>query len=183
MKAIFIPFFILISLTVYGQKKRTSTKRFVYSITQFIGNWKGEMVWTPNSNKPAQKVPVQLKIQKIKDSTNQYTWQITYGDKSEDIRPYILKKIDTLPKHWVIDEQNGIVLDSYFMQGKLIGAFSVNGITIVDNYWIENDSLHFEFISYSTEPSTTTGKGTEDSPTVNVYQIKSYQKGVLKKVK
>ncbi len=128
-------------------------------------------------------VAVQLKVQPIKDSVDQYNWQITYGDKKEDIRPYLLKKIDTVKNHWAIDELNGIVIDCYWLGNKMISAFAVEGNVVQDSYWIQNDELHFEFISYAQKPTTTSGKGTEDSPIVDLMKIRSYQKGVMKKIK
>ncbi len=180
---LFIPFFIAINCTALAQaKQKPTTVKSTNPIAKFIGNWQGAMTWSPNNGKPPQNVEVLLSIQPIKDSVNQYTWNITYGTNKADVRPYILKKIDTIANHWVIDENNGIVLDSYMLQGRLIGAFTIGGVTLVDNYWIENNNLHFEFITFPKMAQGTTGKGTEEVPIVDVYRIGSYQKAVLKKM-
>ncbi len=79
----------------------------------FVGNWKGEMVWS----KPGKNIPdafvMELRIQPLKDSAGQYTWNIIYGSENKDTRPYLLKAIDSSKGHWVIDELNEIVLDQY----------------------------------------------------------------------
>jgi hypothetical protein len=83
----------------------------------------------------------------------------------------------------VIDELNGIVLDQYWVGNKFCGAFTVMGNTIVNNYWMENDKLMIEFYSIEANPIATTGKGTEESPSVESYSIRSYQKAVLHRTK
>lgn len=124
---------------------------------------------------------MQLNIQPA-DSAGQYTWHIIYGD-NKDNRPYILKPADTAKGHWVIDEQNGIILDSYVHGNSVHGAFTVQGNTIVDNYKITDGKMHVEFFSINLNEKKQTGKGTEDSPFVENYRIKSYQTGVLLKVR
>jgi hypothetical protein len=178
MKLIFIPLFVVLYLTnCYGQK---TIKRFPES---FIGNWSGTMKWYPNNGKPPTNVPTQLIIQPIKDSANQYNWQIVYGTKKEDVRPYTLRKVDTVHNHWVIDEHNGIVIDCYWLGNKLISAFAVQGNVVQSTYWLQHNELHFEFISYAQKASSITGKGTEESPMVDLMKIKSYQKGIMTKLK
>ena len=125
---------------------------------------------------------MQLIIQPA-DSVNTYTWQIIYGAKGEDNRPYILRPLDTAKGHWQIDERNGIRLDQYFIGNRLSCAFTVQSTTIVNTYWREGDQLVAEFLSLSAKPVSTSGKDTEESPRVDSYQTKGFQKAVLKKKK
>ena len=83
----------------------------------------------------------------------------------------------------MIDENNGIVLDQYWIGNKFCGAFTVMGNTIVNNYWMENDKLMVEFYGIGAKPIATTGKGTEESPAVDSYKIGSYQKAILQRTK
>ncbi len=122
-------------------------------------------------------------IIKPTDSANTYTWQIIYGDKGEDNRPYILKPVDTAKGHWQIDERNGIVLDQYLIANRFTSAFTVQATTIVDSYWREGKDLIAEFYSLTAKPVGTTGKGTEDSPKVDSYGTKGYQRAVMKRKK
>jgi len=117
------------------------------------------------------------------DSTGNYTWHLIYGTAKEDSRPYLLKVKGIIKGHWVIDELNGIVLDQYWICNKLCGAFTVMGNTIVNNYWMENDKLMVEFYSMGAKPIATTGNGTEESPSVDSYNVGSYQKAVLLRTK
>ena len=146
----------------------------------FTGNWKGKLKWMV-SGKPEQEFTMQLKIQPA-DSAGAYTWQMIYGDDNKDNRPYILKPIDIAKGHWVIDENDGILLDSYVHGNAIHGAFTVQGNTIVDNYRVDKDSMFVEFFSIRLAEKKTSGKGTEDTPFVDSYKISSYQEGVLLKV-
>jgi hypothetical protein len=112
----------------------------------------------------------------------QYTWQIIYGDSATDNRPYILKPIDTANGHWVIDETDGIVLDSYVFNNSIKGAFTVMNNTIIDNYTVENNKMTVEFFSINLSKKNTSGKGTAAVPFVDSYTIGSFQTGVLYRV-
>ena len=146
----------------------------------FIGNWKGTLLWYRAGAKEPKKNTMRLSIQPSKDSAGQYTWHLSYGDSAKDERSYLLKPVDTAKGHWVIDELNGILLDLYFSGGKLWSVFTVETVTIFNNYWLENGNLVTEFTSWPIKALQTTGKGTEDAPFVNSYDIKTYQKAVLK---
>jgi hypothetical protein len=159
---------------------------FVFAQTSFpqsfIGHWEGTLLWYKTGSKEPQKVKMQLII-KPADSVNTYTWQIIYGDKGEDNRPYILKPVDTAKGHWQIDERNGIILDQYFIGDRFTSAFTVQNSTIVDSYWREEENLIAEFYSIGAKSINTTGDGTNESPKVDSYAIKSYQKAIMKKKK
>jgi hypothetical protein len=146
----------------------------------WLGNWKGELLWYAGAGKEPKKVAMELKIQPA-DSTHKFSWQLIYGAGAEDNRPYTLIAKDTAKGHWVIDEHNGIVLDQYWIANKFCGAFTVQSSTIINNYWLEDGKLHVEFYSLSAKPIATTGKGNTDSPFVDSYRVKSYQKAVLAK--
>lgn len=144
------------------------------------GNWKGELQWFQTGTAEPQKINMELRIHPA-DSINTWTWQIIYGSASEDNRPYKLISKDSTGIHWVIDENNGIILDQYWVANKLSGAFTVMNSTIINSYWIEGNKLHVEFYSISAKPVTTTGKGTDESPSVDSYKVGSYQKAILRK--
>ncbi|NOT50304.1 MAG: hypothetical protein HOP10_03395 [Chitinophagaceae bacterium] len=145
------------------------------------GNWKGELEWFKTGTAEPEKINMELRIRAVStpDSADTWTWQIIYGSEAEDNRPYKLIQKDTAGIHWAIDENNGIVLDQYLVAGKFSGAFTVMNSTIINSYWMEGNKLHVEFYSISAKPVNTTGKGTEESPSVNSYKVGSYQKAVL----
>ena len=116
------------------------------------------------------------------DSAGTWNWQIIYGSEAEDNRPYKLVRKDTAGIHWVIDENNGIILDQYWVADKFSGAFTVLNSTIVNSYWMENNKLMVEFYHVSAKPIATTGKGTDESPHVDSYRVGGYQKAVLTRI-
>jgi hypothetical protein len=166
--------YLLVAITVvfnvYGQ-----SNTFPQSWT---GNWKGELQWYKGTAKEPQKVNMELRIHPT-DSAGKYSWQIIYGSETADNRPYILLAKDTAKGHWAIDENNGIVLDQFWLANKFCGAFTVKNSTVVNNYWIDNGKLIVEFYSISAKPVAITGKGTEESPSVDSYKVSSYQKAIL----
>lgn len=146
------------------------------------GNWKGELQWYKTGDTEPRKVPMELRIHPA-DSANTWSWHIIYGTANPDSRPYKLILRDTTKTHWVIDENNGIILDQYWVAGRFCGAFTVMSNTIVNQYWMEGDQLLVEFLSIGSKPVATTGNGTESSPAVDSYRVGGYQKAVLRRAK
>lgn len=176
---IFVP--MRIFLTVFASLLLFSVKaqQPVFPAS-FTGKWKGKLQWAV-AGKPTREFTMQLNILPA-DTAGQYTWQIIYGDDNKDNRPYLLKPADSSSNHWVIDERDGIILDSYVHGNCLQGAFTVNQNTIIDNYCIENGRMRVEFFTVKLGDKKQSGKGTEDVPFVNSYRIGGYQWGILEKV-
>ena len=172
-KIIFLVFVSVSPILLFGQNSLFPT--------EWTGRWKGELHWWQGNSAEPKKVNMELVIEPT-DSTDKYTWQIIYGKASEDNRPYILLAVDKEKGHWVIDEKNGIILDQYLIANRLSGSFTVQKSTIINNYWMENDSLVAEFYSMGASPVSTTGKGNDEIPLVHSYKINSYQRAVLKRV-
>lgn len=147
----------------------------------WTGNWKGELQWYRAGVDTPMKVNMELRIHKI--DSNTYTWQMIYGSETTDNRPYTLKAIDKKKGHWVTDENNSIVLDQYWVGNKFCGAFTVQNSTIINNFWMENGALIAEFIAIDKKPVATTGGKDADTPPVDSYAVKSYQKAVLHQTK
>jgi hypothetical protein len=158
----------------------TATVLNAQDLSKFTGHWEGELTLSKAGSREVQKVKMQIIIHSA-DTAGQYTWQIIYGDKNEDDRPYLLKPVDTAKGHWVIDERNGILIDQYWVGNRFSSMFTVQNSIIHDSYWIEKDKLIAEFYGISANPVTTSGTGTEDVPIVNSYSIRTYQKAILKK--
>lgn len=146
----------------------------------WTGNWKGELQWFKTGNPVPQKVNMELRIQPA-DSINKYTWNLIYGAASEDNRPYFLLSKDSSGIHWVVDENNGIILDEYWVGNKLCGAFTVMNATIISKYWLEGEELIMEMLTIGAKPLVTTGSGSKDSPLVDSYRVNGYQLARLRR--
>lgn len=142
------------------------------------GKWRGQLKWYKTGNAEPKEVNMELRIHAT-DRDSVWMWQIIYGDETKDNRPYFLVCKDSAKVHWQINENNGIILDQFWVADKLSGAFTVQNSTIINNYWLEDDKLIVEFFSISAKPIASTGKGTNDSPTVDSFKVGSYQKAVL----
>ena len=174
MKFFLLSLFISFSFLIHAQQDAFPKS--------WVGNWKGELNWYKTGQAQPQKVNMELRIHPIANS-QQFSWQIIYGKETEDNRAYTLIAKDTAQHHWVIDENNGIVLDQYWVANKFCGAFTVQNNTIVNSYWMEGQNLIVEFYSIGAKPIVTTGNGTDESPKVDSYKMSSYQKAILQLVK
>ncbi|GAA4321199.1 hypothetical protein [Flaviaesturariibacter amylovorans] len=148
----------------------------------FVGHWKGTLHWYSAGKKEPRTVTMQLLIGRT-DTAGQYTWRIVYGDSLRDDRPYVLRPADSAKGHWLIDERNGILLDQYWVGGRLTSAFSVQSSTIHNAYWLEGGRLIAEFHATGVAPVRTSGHGTEASPEVKSFPTKSYQRAVLERMR
>jgi hypothetical protein len=168
-------FLSVVSSTVIAQEKSMS-----HSFPKdFIGNWTGSLAWHP-AGKEMQTVAMRLNIQP-ETGESVYSWQLIYGDAAKDNRPYHLKPVDSAVGHWVIDENDGILLDGYWIGNRFISTFSVQGSTITAVYWLVGKEMHIEMISTKVAVSRESGKGTAEVPKVFSYPVSSYQKAILNK--
>ncbi len=147
--------------------------------SDFEGHWQGELQWFKPGNAKAQRVNMQLIIQKT-DTAGTWQWQLVYGEQNKDNRPYLLKAVDTAKGHWVIDERNGILLDHFWVGNRLAGAFTVEHTTIINAFRREGDAILVEFYSTGSKEIRSSG-GSGAIPPVSSYQAKAYQFAVLKK--
>ena len=171
MKAILLCFFLCSATVLFGQSSFPK---------DFIGHWEGELLWYRTGQPKPQKTKMQLIIRPA-DTVGQYTWQIIYGEQGEDNRPYLMKAVDSAKGHWIVDERNGIRLDQFWVGNRVTSTFKVQNSTILDSYYREGRNLIAEFYSYSAKPIATTGGTDKETPPVDSYETKSYQRAVLKR--
>jgi hypothetical protein len=114
-----------------------------------------------------------------KDSAGVYSWQLVYGDSRKDIRAYEIVPVDTLVGKWNVDEKNGIVIAGIFRGNNFITSFEIQGTRITMVYSLQEDALVVEVIAGTSSGIMTSGKGSEDIPTVTSYGVSSYQRAVL----
>jgi hypothetical protein len=148
----------------------------------WVGDWAGELA-IHNGQGEQQRIPMQLLIQPLADST--YTYTIIYGeDQPENRRNYLLKTVDAGRGHFQIDEQNGILLDEYYLGGKVYSRFSVMGGLLLSTLEKRGDELIYEIISGPLEPIAITGDsivGEKEIPSVGSYGIRVQQRAVLRR--
>ena len=144
------------------------------------GRWEGVLYWYKTGSTHPQQVPMQLRI--VPTDSLAWHWQLIYGDKQSDSRPYLLLPQDTSGIHWAIDERNGIVLDQYYNGHRLSGAFTVMQSTLLNSYVLMGDSLLVEFHSFSKDPVRESNTGADSSRVdVKSYRISGYQRAILRR--
>ena len=145
----------------------------------FVGNWSGVLqIYTSQGKK--QEVPMQLNIQPLKDSAStQYSWEIIYGEKAKDHRPYRLVPVEADKGHWLVDENDGIQLDCFYIGNTLYSQFAVQGSYLTCTDRLEGNKLYYEITTAKVKPLKTTGGTSADSPPVDSYSVPATQKAVL----
>lgn len=148
-----------------------------------VGYWEGEISIFQEKGL-AQKVPMALDIFEIGES-KVWAWHIIYNPgKEEDKRKYLLIEVDKEKGHYQIDEDNGIVLDAYLLDNKLISSFSVSNSTLQTINTFFEDQMVFEVIAGPQKSINTTGNMKvveEEIPAVDSYKVSTYQRASLNK--
>ena len=67
-------------------------------VKPFLGRWDGTLYWYKTGTPLPQKVKMQLIVPPT-DTAGIYTWQLIYGNKGEDNRPYLLRLVDSAKGH------------------------------------------------------------------------------------
>ena len=178
---------ILLNINTYSiAQQKNSSKNKIIATKKFpnywYGHWIGKITWTT----PKSDTPTLFTMQLIIKPTaikNVITWQIQYGDSLLDVRPYTCKLIDSINKHWLIDENNGILIDLFIIGNSAFSCFNVQGNTISNNYQLQaNGAMQVQFITSNTKAIRTSGLNTNNSPTVETFKIASFQVGTLLKI-
>ena len=180
-----ILFFSMVTTSLAIGQNSTSVQLKTFP-DEWLGVWEGTL-HIYNHQNILQSIPMSLENLRT-DSADIFQWVIIYGeDKIKGKRDYILKTKNKSKGHYVVDEKNGILLDAYVMENKLISHFEVMGNQLTSIYERTGDSLIFEIIVNSSTPIQITGnvkaEGEETIPEVKSFPITGYQKAVLKKVR
>ena len=102
--------------------------------SQFPNNWIGR--WTGEAQiRSAEEIrqPLQMTLDiQATDDPDVFEFSLQY--EGEAIRRHTLVAKDRSAGHWILDENNGILIDSYYSNGVLRSLFLVNGKLIPFRY-------------------------------------------------
>lgn len=173
--SLFLSCFLLSQLLI-------AQKDTLYFPAIWEGEWAGELVISTVVGE-AQRIPMILRIHPL--DSGKHTYTIVYGeDTKENTRPYLLQAVAGEPGHFQVDEDNSIVLDEYFINGKLYSRFEVMGSLLLATVEARDEYLIYEIISGPMEPVNTSGDTViegEEIPPVKSFQIRVQQRAVLSK--
>ncbi|MGE3726459.1 MAG: hypothetical protein AB7I41_12955 [Candidatus Sericytochromatia bacterium] len=120
---------------------------------RFPEDWKGFWQGSCTNTGPGGQqtyAPVQMNLTILPQKSNHWQWKIEYISNEKQVRDYLLKPVDASQGHWLIDENNGILLDNFSIHGGLIlEAFSVGKTLIHGRHQrLEGNLLKVELSSY-----------------------------------
>ncbi len=172
MKKLFL-FFLLINFIGFSQNNKTNFP------DDFYGKYKGKL----NIVNPNGKMEIDMEFHLFPtDSTGKYQYTIIYA--SENInqeRKYLLIEKDKSKGDYVIDENNGILLDAKFLQNTLYSAFEVQGNLLTTTERFYKDYMEFEIIFMYKEKANKSGNTDSETPEVISYPISVIQFAKLEK--
>lgn len=134
---------------------------------EWFGEWSDYMYWYQGTEL-VDSVQTFMLIEKT-ENPKVLTWETMYFSKDTIVKDYQLKHLSE--NNFVLDEGNGIMLNSFLIDNQMISCFKVKDMIYPNIYEINGDVLTFE-ISYWTEGEMTT----ED---IGNFDIKGYQRSVL----
>jgi hypothetical protein len=150
----------------------------------WVGHWSGTLEIFTATGK-VQELPMELHIHPLDTMPITYTYEIVYGeDKVTGARPYELVVVDAAKGLFLMDEKNSIKMEAYYLNGKLIQWFEVEGTLLYTTTELVNGELHWEIVSGSSSPVSTTGNqkvGEEEIPPVKTYPVGAMQRAVLRR--
>lgn len=149
----------------------------------WIGNYKGELqIYAVDSI--AMQVDMKLAIAPTENDSI-FQWKMTYiFNGNEDIRDYQLKLVDASKGHYMVDENNGILIDAYYRNGILTSFFEVEKSFIISEYKKVGADIHFDIISAKESPYLSGNKKVngETIPEVLSFPVNGRQEAVLIKI-
>jgi len=173
MKTLLI-LFLNFSITGFAQKNSFPNS--------FVGHWKGD-IEILGIDSTLRTIPMALNIKKTNDNLI-YKWEIVYhlNDSTKDVRTYSLIVVDSLKGEYVIDEKNGIVMESYYKNNTFTSFFTVMENFILFSYILTENTIIIDVFSAPTKAVNFSGGTTvngEEIPKVESFLINGRQHGVL----
>lgn len=149
---------------------------FTFNENDWLGVWKGKLQIINGAKK--SEVGMTLAITKT-DSPQRYGWKTTYGeDASKMEKNYFIYPKDMEKGQWILDEDNTILLDTYFADNEFVSFFETQNILLSSRYELKDGVIYFEVLSAQKEKQSKSGTGKEE---VISYPIYALQKAELKK--
>jgi hypothetical protein len=149
----------------------------------WIGHWKGPA--SVGMGERQQQFTMELIVAPTSDPTR-HDWTLVYdGHAGRQERKYTLIAIDAAKGQYVIDENNGIVLDATIVDHVLHSHFIVQGNRIVVreellNAGTDEAAIKVEMVTTVDSSATTTG-GKDGVPEVKTWKPVSIQRATLRK--
>lgn len=150
--------YIVVFLGVLQLKAQEDVKQFPQD---YFGVYKGDLII--NNASGEQKIGMEYHLQPS-DSIGQYKYKLVYvvdGNRQE--RDYLLVEKNIENGEYIIDENNGILLDAKFLKGTLYSMFEVQGNILTTTVRYYENALDFN-ITFSGKAQANASKTTGEDP-------------------
>ncbi len=143
----------------------------------YFGKYKGTL--HINSKNGAQTYPMEFHLLPT-DTISRYQYTIVYGEgEQRQERLYTLIEKDASSGEYIIDENNGIILDGKVVDNRVYSLFEVKGTLLSTFITFEKDHLIFEIVATQTANKNISGGQDEATPEVISYPISTVQRARL----
>jgi hypothetical protein len=146
------------------------------ALKAWFGEWKGSLELYKTDGSVDKIVPMDLFIKPTTDSMV-VQWRIVYNNQGA--RDYKMRTSDAATGKYVLDELNGINIDVRKFGNVLMSSYDVQDYQIWDSYEMRGVTMIFTLTSSTTKLHTSSGNGTEESPTVKSMPPNVFQRAVL----
>ncbi len=145
----------------------------------FFGIYKGNL--HISSEKGNQNIPMEFHLLAT-DSVGTYAYTLVYGEgETKQVCRYTLIEKSKEKGTYVVDENNGILMDTKVIDNKMYTLFEVQGNLLTTFITFESGYLDFEIIFSPTSKQTTTYTENEEKIEVISHPITTVQRAVLQK--
>lgn len=163
-------FYILLLLSFYS---KAQIKNFP---DDFLGIYKGELQITNVKGK--QSIAMEFHLTAT-DTAGVYNYVLVYMVEGElSPRNYTLKTINKDKGEYVIDENNGIILEAKLIDNTLYNVFEVDDNLLMTTEFFFDDYMIFEIV-FSEKKEKKVMEGNEETPHVISYPVTVTQKAKL----
>lgn len=120
----------------------------------WTGTWKGACGLTPAFSGVTQ-FAASLEIGEPSSAGQARNFKLIYeesGALPRQVRDYELRPVDASSGHFVVDEHNGLLLDTFLSGNVLYSNFVINGNLIQATYILNGDRLLLDMPSFDATP-------------------------------
>jgi len=132
-----------------------------------------------SSERGNQQIPMEFHLNKT-DTIGTYKYVLVYGENEKrQERNYFLIEKDAEKGNYVVDEDNGILLNAKVLENKLYCIFEVEQSLLTTFITFEEDHLLFEIVYSNTSKKEMSGGQNDSIPAVISYPLHVIQKAKL----
>lgn len=170
----------LVIFSVFFVCSAVSQEKSAQFPDDFFGKYAGTLaISSENSN---QNIPMEFHLMPT-DSVGTYTYTLIYGEgTTKQVRDYTLRVENEEKGTYVVDENNGIILDDKVIGNRMYALFEVNGTILTTFITFESEHMVFEIVASPKERKRLSYTTDERKTEVISYPITTVQRAVLKKL-